>query len=41
METILNILSQPVSINMALWIGLVENVVILVWLLRKNIKRHA
>jgi hypothetical protein len=41
MVTILNVLSQPVSMYMALWIGLVENIVILVWLLRKNIKRHA
>jgi hypothetical protein len=38
METILNILSQPVSKEMMLWVGLVENIVILAWFWRKNIK---
>jgi hypothetical protein len=40
MDTILNILSQPVSTYMALWVGLGESIVILVWLLRKNITHH-
>ena len=35
METILNILKEAPNKDVALWLVLVENIVILVWLLRK------
>jgi len=40
METILNILSQPPSKDIVLWVALIENIGILVWLLRQNIRRR-
>ena len=38
METILNILNQPPSKDVVLWIVLIENIGILVWLLRQKIR---
>lgn len=35
METILNILNEALNKDVALWLVLVENIVILVWLLLK------
>jgi len=37
METILNMLSQPPSKDIVLWVVLIENIGVLVWLLRHKI----
>jgi len=39
METLINVLSQPPNKDVVLWIVLIENVAILVYLLRQWIKR--
>jgi len=36
METVLNILKEAPNKDIVLWLGLVENIVILVWLLLKS-----
>jgi hypothetical protein len=36
METILNILKEAPNKDIVLWVGLVENILLLVWLLLKR-----